>query len=127
MWDEGRLAACSGDHEKAITCLLREAEARTAEGSHGRAAIAFRTAAEQAQLQGRTEQAEQLLDCAAVAYTHAAERNQLNPGTAQQAWISAAKCFLQLRQLDRAAACIEEARRVEPGTAPHPDPLRAAS
>jgi tetratricopeptide (TPR) repeat protein len=127
MWDEGRLAARSGNHERAVTCLVREAEARTAEGSHGRAAIAFRTAAEQARLQGLVEQGEQLLGRAAAAYTHAAARNELTPDTAQQAWISAAKCFLQLQQLDRAASCIEEARRVVADTNPHLDHVRTAT
>ncbi|WP_066293585.1 hypothetical protein [Arthrobacter sp. B6] len=112
MWEEGRAAARSGIHEKAMACFVREAEARTAQGSHGRAAIAFRTAAEQARLQGLAEQGEELLYNAAASYTHAAERNELSPGAAHQAWISAAKCFLQLQELDQAALCIEAARRV---------------
>ncbi|MDR6413412.1 hypothetical protein [Pseudarthrobacter sulfonivorans] len=127
LWDEGRLAARSGNHEKAITCFVREAEARTAEGSHGRAAIAFRTAAEEARTQGQAELGDQLLDRAASAYTEAAGRTGLAPGTAHQAWISAAKCFLQLQQLDRAASCIEEARRVAAGTHRRLDPARSAS
>ncbi|WP_307073630.1 hypothetical protein [Arthrobacter pascens] len=112
MWEEGRAAARSGNHERAMTCFVREAEERTAQGSHGRAAIAFRTAAEQARMQGLAEQSEQLLYRAAAAYTHAAERHELSPGAAHQAWISAAKCFLQLQELDRTAWCIEAARRV---------------
>ncbi|WP_461187469.1 hypothetical protein [Arthrobacter sp. Z4-13] len=112
MWDEGRVAARAGNHERAITCFVQEAESRSREGSHGRAAIAFRTAAEQARLQGMAEQCDQLLECAAAAYTNAAERNVLTPDATHQAWISAAKCFLQLQQLDRAGWCIEQARAV---------------
>lgn len=112
LWEEGRVAARSGDHDTAIICLVREAESRTEEGSHGRAAIAFLTAAEQARLRGLAEQRDQLLHRAAAAYTHAAERTGLAPGAAHQAWISAAKCFLQLQQLDGAARCIEQGRRV---------------
>jgi tetratricopeptide (TPR) repeat protein len=95
-----------------MACFILEAEARTAQGSHGRAAIAFRAAAEQARLQGLAEQCEQLLDRAATAYTHAAKRGELSLGAAHQAWVSAAKCFLQLQELDQAARCIEEARHV---------------
>ncbi|WP_457963256.1 hypothetical protein M1E17_17655 [Arthrobacter sp. D1-29] len=112
MWEEGRAAARSGTHERAMACFLREAEARTMQGSYGRAAIAFRTAAEQARLQGLAEQCEDLLYRAAAAYNHAAERDELSPGAAHQAWISAAKCFLQLQELDQAARCIEAARHV---------------
>lgn len=110
LWDEGRTAARSGNHERAATCFVREAEARSRQGSHGRAAIAYRMAAEQARLQGLAEQCEQLLARAAAAYTHAAERKGLSLDAIHQAWISAAKCFLQLQQLDRAAWCIEQAR-----------------
>ncbi|UZX04262.1 hypothetical protein F8G81_17845 [Arthrobacter sp. CDRTa11] len=112
MWEEGRAAARSGTHERAMACFVREAEARTLQGSHGRAAIAFRTAAEQARLQGLAEQCEDLLYRAAAAYNHAAERDELSPGAAHQALISAAKCFLQLQELDQAARCIEAARHV---------------
>lgn len=112
MWEEGRAAARSGAHERALTCYLREAEARTAQGSHGRAAIAFRTAAEEARLQGLAEQGEEMLYRAAAAYMHAAERDELSVGAAHQAWISAAKCFLQLQELERAASCIEAARGI---------------
>jgi hypothetical protein len=112
LWDEGRAAARAGNHEKAIACFVREAEVRTRQGSHGRAAIAFRTAAEEARLQGQTEHCNQLLGWAATAYTHAAERSGLAPAAAHQAWISAAKCFLQLQQLDRATWCIDQARQL---------------
>ncbi len=127
LWDEGRLAARSGNYERAIACFVREAEARSEEGSHGRAAIAFRTAAEQARSQGLAEQGDQLLNRAATAYTHVATGNGLAPVTAHQAWISAAKCFLQLQPLDRAASCIEEARRVAAGALGSPEPARTAS
>ena len=127
LWDEARLAARSGNHERAIACFVSEAEARSTEGSHGRAAIAFRAAAEQARLQGQTEPGDQLLNRAATAYTHAAADAGLAPVTAHQAWISAAKCFLQLQQLDRAASCIEEARRVAAGALRSLDPAPAAS
>jgi hypothetical protein len=55
-----------------VARFVREAEARSRQGSHGRAAIAFRTLAEQARLQGLAEQCDQLLGRAAAAYTHAA-------------------------------------------------------
>lgn len=112
LWDEGRTAARSGNHERAMECFLSEAEARSKQGSHGRAAIAFRTAAEQARIQGLAEQRDQLLGRAAAAYTQAAERNGLTQEATHQAWISAAKCFLQLQQLDRASWCIERAGAV---------------
>jgi hypothetical protein len=112
LWDEGRVAARAGNHERAIACFVEEAEARSMQGSHGRAAIAFRTAAEEARLQGMAEQCDQLLERAAAAYTSAAERSVLAQDATHQAWISAAKCFLQLQQLDRAAWCIEQARMV---------------
>lgn len=127
LWDEGRLAARSGNHEKAISCFVTEAEARAAEGSHGRAAIAFRTAAEQARSQGLAEQGDQLLSRAAVAYTQAADSTGMTPVAAHQAWISAAKCFLQLQQLERATSCIEEARRVATGALRHLEPARTGS
>lgn len=114
MWDEGRTAARSGNHERAIACFVREAEARSRQSSHGRAAIAFRTAAEQARLQGLAEHGDQLLAQAAASYIQAAKRSGLTADATNQAWISAAKCFLQLQQLDRAAWCIEQARKVDP-------------
>ncbi|WP_146069161.1 hypothetical protein [Arthrobacter sp. ZGTC412] len=112
LWDEGRAAARAGNHERAVTCFVEEAEARSRQGSHGRAAIAFRTAAEEARLQGMASQRDQLLERAAASYTDAAERNGLAQDATHQAWISAAKCFLQLQQLDQAAWCIEQARTV---------------
>lgn len=127
LWDEGRMAARSGNHEKAINCFVTEAEARAAEGSHGRAAIAFRTAAEQARSQGLAEQGDQLLSRAAIAYTQAAGSTGMTPVASHQAWISAAKCFLQLQQLDRATSCIEEARRVATGALRNLEPARTGS
>jgi hypothetical protein len=62
-------------------------------------------------LQGLAEQSDQLLASAAEAYAHAAQRNTLTPQAMHQAWVSAAKCFLQLQQLDRASWCIEQARK----------------
>jgi tetratricopeptide (TPR) repeat protein len=109
-WDEGRSAARAGDHDRARACFTREAQERTAEGSHGRAAIALRAAAEQARLQGDPEEADRLLARAAAAYTQAAENAGLPPHLTRQAWVSAAKCFLQVQQLDQAAWCIEQAR-----------------
>ncbi len=109
-WDEGRSAARAGDHDRAHACFVREAQQRTTEGSHGRAAIALRAAADQARLQGDPEEADRLLVRAATAYTQAARSADLPPQVSRQAWVSAAKCFLQVQQLDQAAWCIEQAR-----------------
>jgi len=114
LWDEGRVAARAGNHEKAIACFVEEADLRTMQGSHGRAAIAFRAAAEEARVQGMALRSDQLLEQAAASYTNAAESSGLTPDATQQAWVSAAKCFLQLQQLDRTAWCIEQARAAGP-------------
>lgn len=45
MWDEGRAAARSGNRERATARFVREAEARSRQGSHGRAAAAYTHAA----------------------------------------------------------------------------------
>lgn len=119
LWDEGRAAALAGNHERATAYFVREAENRSSQGNYGRAAIAFRTAAELARMQGLAEQHDLLLTRAAGAYVQAAERNGLTAEAIQQAWISAAKCFLQLQQLDRAVRCIEQARtRTRPASGP---------
>jgi hypothetical protein len=114
LWDEGRVAARAGNHEKAIACFVEEADLRTMQGSHGRAAIAFRAAAEEARLQGMALRCDQLLEQAAASYTNAAQSSGLAQDATQQAWVLAAKCFLQLQQLDRAAWCIEQARTADP-------------
>ena len=115
LWDEGRSAARAGDHDRALACFVHEAQRRTAQSSHGRAAIAHRVAAGQARLLGDPDLADELLGRAAAAYAAAARRSDLPPHAARQAWVSAAKCALQLSQLDRAAECIEQARRVTDG------------
>lgn len=127
LWDEGRSAARAADHARALVCFVLEAQRRTAQGSHGRAAIAYRAAAGQARLQGDPDAADDLLDRAAAAYTDAAERSDLPPRAARQAWVSAAKCALQLSQLDRAAECIERARRIVDGGRRERTPEQTAS
>lgn len=109
-WDEGTAAARSGDHERAVTHFRREAESRSAEGSHGRAAIAYRSAAVQAQnTAGGAAVRHQMMQEAAAAYAAVAHDDALPEAVTNEALRTAAMCYLQIGQLEAASHCIGEA------------------
>lgn len=110
-WDEAVLAARGRDHERALKCFRREAEARFAEGSYGRAAVAFRSAAAQA-LHGDVgwTLTEQLLRKAAETYVESTYHGELPAAARCEALRTAAICYLQVRDLDAASHCLDMAR-----------------
>ena len=112
-WEEGRVAARAGDHARALDLYTREAEQRGTQGRHGRAAIAFRMASEQARLVGEASLARTLLVSAADAYAAAAERDDLPAAGRRRALVAATTCYLSVEDLDQAARCIQAARTDE--------------
>lgn len=111
-WDEGIAAARSGDHERALVHFRREASLRSVQGSHGRAAIAFRAAAVEAQKDPTTVALrEQLMRAAGDSYAAAGHDQQLPQPTREEALRTAAMCYLHIGELDAASRCIDEGRR----------------
>lgn len=109
-WTEATAAARSGDHRRALSLFRREAQARVAEGSHGRAAIAYRLAALQVRGGDGSDQRlqDQLWRLAGDEYVRAAEH--LPVAGTHEALVTGATCYLQARELKMAATCIDRAR-----------------
>lgn len=119
MWSEATAAARNGEHRRALRLFRREAEARLSEGSHGRAAIAYRSAALQVRGGDGTDPRlqDQLWHLAADEYVEAAEH--LPAAAAHEALLAATMCYLQVRELAEAVTCLARASRCGcPATSP---------
>ena len=109
-WELGASAAREGNH--ALALELFEEEAREAEQRQvsQRAAIAYRSASREAGLIGRRDYANMLLRLAGKHYLLVAEEARTSARGKVQAFVAAAKCFLQAGNLPLAESCIARAR-----------------
>lgn len=109
-WELGASAAREGNH--ALALELFEEEAKEAEQNQvsQRAAIAYRSASREAGLVGRRDYANMLLRLAGKHYLLVAEEPRTSARGKVQAFVAAAKCFLQAGNLPLAESCIARAR-----------------
>lgn len=109
-WELGASAAREGNH--ALALELFEEEAKEAEQNQisQRAAIAYRSASREAGLVGRRDYANMLLRLAGKHYLLVAEAPRTSARGKVQAFVAAAKCFLQAGNLPLAESCIARAR-----------------
>ncbi|MGH3321653.1 MAG: hypothetical protein ACRDN9_16060 [Streptosporangiaceae bacterium] len=109
LWERGVAAGRIGDHGEAFALFEQEADQAAAEGAHGRAAIAYRSASARADRVGRHDQANRLLRLAGKHYLHVAEACLSPVQGIRQAYEAAAKCFLQAGNLKLAATSLSHA------------------
>jgi hypothetical protein len=108
-WELGASAAREGDHALALELFEQEAHEAEANELPQRAAIAYRSASRAAGLIGRRDYANKLLRLAGKHYLFVAEYPQTSMRAKVQAFVAAAKCFLQAGNLNLAASCIARA------------------
>jgi tetratricopeptide (TPR) repeat protein len=111
-WARGVAAARAGDYDTALAEFEADAETAAADGAHARAAIAYRSASVHADGVGRHDEANRLLRLAGKFYLSAAEDCGAPLRGVQQAYETAAKCFLQAGNLRLAGQCIDRALAV---------------
>lgn len=109
-WELGASAAREGDHAVALQLFEEEAKEAEEHSLSQRAAIAYRSASREAGLIGRRDYANMLLRLAGKHYLHVAEDAHTSARGKVQAFVTAAKCFLQAGNLPLAESCIARAR-----------------
>ena len=109
-WELGSSAAREGNHAAALELFEAEAREAEAENVHQRAAIAYRSASREAGWIGRRDYANKLLRLAGKHYLFVAEDVHITARGKVQAFVTAAKCFLQAGNLSLAESCIARAR-----------------
>jgi hypothetical protein len=109
-WELGASAAREGNHALALELFEEEAKEAEQLGVSQRAAIAYRSASREAGLVGRRDYANMLLRLAGKHYLLVAEESRTSARGKVQAFVAAAKCFLQAGNLPLAESCIARAR-----------------
>lgn len=108
-WEQGISAAREGDHAQALELFENEAAYAAESQLHQRAAIAYRSASREADRLGREDHANKLLRLSGKHYLFVAESPHTPSRSVVQAFVTAAKCFLQAGNLPLAQASITRA------------------
>ncbi|MGH9207557.1 MAG: hypothetical protein ACRD1G_13555, partial [Acidimicrobiales bacterium] len=109
LWDRGVAASREGSSAEALELFETEADNAAAQSQNQRAAIAYRSASREAMIVGRRDHANKLLRLSGKHYLMVAESPETAVRAVVQAFVAAAKCFLQAGNLPLAGASITRA------------------